>query len=173
MSETNTKHKNPKVGILMGSDSDFDVMKEVSTILEQFDITYEMRVLSAHRSPDIVSEYSKSASSRGISLIIAGAGLAAHLAGTIAANTILPVIGIPLNASSLGGFESLLSTVMMPAGIPVATVAIGKTGAFNAGLLAVQILALADDTLKKKLEDYRKSLLDKVLEKDRKIQKRS
>jgi len=163
------KKKTPIVGILMGSDSDYEVMKEASKVLERFGISHEMRVISAHRSPEVAMEYGKSASARGISVIIAGAGLAAHLAGAIAANTILPVIGVPLAASSLGGYESLLSTVMMPAGVPVAAVAIGKAGAINAALLAVQILALSDEGLRAKLEDYRKSLLEKVIEKDKGI----
>jgi len=164
------KQDNPKIGIIMGSDSDLETMRETSKILDKFDISYEMRIISAHRSPQLAAEYSSTASSRGLKVIIAGAGLAAHLAGALAAHTILPVIGIPLNASSLGGYESLLSTVMMPAGIPVATVAIGKAGATNAGILAVQILALSDDSISNKLVNYKKSLFEKVIEKDKKVQ---
>jgi phosphoribosylaminoimidazole carboxylase PurE protein len=163
--------KKPKVGIIMGSDSDLEMMKNTSKTLDDFEIPYELRVISAHRCPDVASEYAKTASLRGIMVIIAGAGLAAHLAGVLASHTTLPVIGIPLNASSLGGFESLLSTVMMPPGVPVATVAIGKAGATNAAILAVQILALSDKNLKIKLENYKDTIRDKVIEKDIKIQK--
>ncbi|MBU1626182.1 5-(carboxyamino)imidazole ribonucleotide mutase, partial [bacterium] len=159
--------------IVIGSESDLDIMKETEKILDQFGISYEMRIISAHRTPEIAAEYSKSASSRGISVIVAGAGLAAHLAGAIAANTILPVIGVPLNASSLGGYESLLSTVMMPPGVPVAAVAIGKPGATNAGILAAQILALSDDILKSKIEEYKITLKDKVIEKDTQLKNKS
>lgn len=134
-------------------------------VLEEFDIPYETRVLSAHRTPDLTREYAVSAASRGIEVIIAGAGWAAHLAGFIASNTLLPVIGIPIDSSPLKGIDSLLSTVQMPQGIPVATVAIGKGGAKNAGVLAAQILALKYPDIADKLSDYRKRLTQAAAEK--------
>ena len=137
---------NPKIGILMGSKSDADIMGEASRILEEFGVPHEMKVLSAHRTPQETSEYAQSAESKGIQALIAGAGYAAHLAGALAAHSTLPIIGVPLDASSLQGLDSLLSTVQMPKGIPVACMGIGKAGAINAALFAVQILAEATRT---------------------------
>lgn len=162
--------KNPLVGIVMGSDSDLDVMKETASVLKKFEVPYEMTVASAHRSPQRASEYAKTAMERGIKVIVAGAGHAAHLAGAMSAYTILPIIGIPIDSSALKGLDSLLSTVQMPPGIPVATVSIGKPGAVNAGILALQILALSDETIQKKLLNYKKELADKVEEKAKKIE---
>jgi phosphoribosylaminoimidazole carboxylase PurE protein len=159
----------PRVSIVMGSDSDLDTMQEAAKILEEFGIEYEIDVTSAHRSPERTSEYARKAAARGIRVIIAGAGGAAHLAGVIAAHTSLPVIGVPIPSTSLQGMDSLLATVQMPAGIPVATVAIGKPGATNAGILAAQILALSSDTLVKKLAAYKAKLVNGVEEKSRKL----
>jgi len=158
----------PLVSIVMGSDSDLDIMREAASSLEKFGIGYEIDVASAHRSPDRTAELARTARSRGIRVMIAGAGGAAHLAGVIAAHTTLPVIGVPIT-SVLNGLDSLLSTVQMPAGIPVATVAIGKAGASNAGILAVQILALSDSALAGKLEDHKRQLSAGVEEKSRKL----
>jgi phosphoribosylaminoimidazole carboxylase PurE protein len=141
----------PLVGILMGSESDREVMELAAGVLDEIGIPSETRVMSAHRSPDEVREYASTAAMRGLKVIIAGAGLAAHLAGAVAANTILPVIGVPLAAGSLGGLDALLSTVQMPKGIPVATVAIGSHGARNAAWLAAEIIALSDDGIAAKL----------------------
>lgn len=143
------------VGILMGSESDREVMKYTSDILKDLDIPFEVHVMSAHRTPEKVREYSSTASERGLKVLIAGAGLAAHLAGAVAAHTILPVIGVPLAAGPLNGMDSLLSTVQMPKGIPVATVAIGSHGARNAAYLAAQIIALEDKNLAAKLRKLR------------------
>ncbi|PSH04141.1 MAG: 5-(carboxyamino)imidazole ribonucleotide mutase [Acidobacteria bacterium] len=162
--------KKPLVSIIMGSDSDLDVMNETAKALELFDISYEMDVCSAHRSPARTSEFSRKAAGRGIRVIIAGAGGAAHLAGVIAAETITPVIAVPIAATSLGGLDALLAMVQMPAGIPVATVAIGKPGATNAGILAAQILATSDGALAKKLMAYKEKLALGVEEKSRKLQ---
>ncbi len=150
----------PLVGILMGSKSDLEVMSEASKALEEFGISSEMKVASAHRSPDLVHEYVSSAQSRGIKIIIAGAGGAAHLAGVCASLTPLPVIGVPVDSKSLKGLDSLLSTVQMPPGVPVATV--GVNSAKNAGLLAVRMLALSDDALMAKLQAQRKKMSDDV-----------
>lgn len=158
---------NVKVSILMGSDSDLDVMNETGKVLDSFGVGYEMNVLSAHRTPELVHEHVKSAKGRGIKIFVAGAGSAAHLAGAIAANTTLPVIGIPIDSSPLKGLDSLLATVQMPATVPVATVAIGKAGAQNAGYLAVQILALSDSGLEQKLLDHKQSLVKKIQEKNK------
>ena len=151
--------KKPLVAILMGSDSDFEVMNEAAQVLKDFGIPYEMKVLSAHRSPEDVNRFVKQAKGRGLQVFICGAGGAAHLAGAVAAQTTLPVIGIPINSSPLGGLDSLLATVQMPAGTPVATVAIGKNGARNAALLACQMLALRDGALQKKLEAFKEKLV--------------
>jgi phosphoribosylaminoimidazole carboxylase PurE protein len=153
-------HKNPKVGIIMGSDSDLEVMAESAKVLEEFDVPYELTVASAHRSPDRVHTYITTAKERGLKLIIAGAGGAAHLAGVSAALTTLPVIGIPVKAKTLDGLDSLLSTVNMPPGIPVATV--GINAGKNAGLLAVSMLAIADKNLDDKLVAYKKKMGDEV-----------
>ena len=147
----------------MGSKSDWDAMRQASDILTEFGIAHESRVLSAHRTPTVTAEYASSAASRGLQVIIAGAGGAAHLAGVVAAHTVLPVIGVPMQ-SALNGLDSLLSTAQMPKGIPVATVAIGPSGAANAGLLAVAILATSRPDLRAKLEAYRVKLADAVLQ---------
>jgi len=163
--ESNQSSQTPVVGIIMGSDSDLPVMQEAFEVLTHFGIPTEITVASAHRSPQRVSEYAKSARRRGLRVLIAGAGGAAHLAGVLAAETSLPVIGVPIASSPLAGWDALLSTVQMPAGVPVATMAVGKAGARNAAILAVQILAAADDKLSKRLEHYKKELADKVAEK--------
>jgi phosphoribosylaminoimidazole carboxylase PurE protein len=157
------------VSIVMGSDSDLEIMREAAKSLEEFGIGYEIDVTSAHRSPDRTAEYARNAADRGIRVIIAGAGGAAHLAGVIAAHTTLPVIGVPIPSTSLNGMDSLLATVQMPAGIPVATVAIGKPGATNAGILAAQILGLSTAGIAKKLEDHKEKLANSVDEKSRKL----
>ena len=159
----------PLVAIVMGSDSDLEVMREAARMLEEFGIAHEMDILSAHRSPERTSEFARSAAGRGLRVIIAGAGGAAHLAGVIAAATTLPVIGVPIPSGSLQGLDALLSTVQMPAGIPVATVAIGKAGAANAGILAAQILAGGDPALARKLEAHKKKLAASVEEKSRRL----
>ena len=159
----------PQVSIVMGSDSDLEIMREAGKALEGFGIAYEIDVTSAHRSPDRTAEYARNAAKNGIRVIIAGAGGAAHLAGVIAAHTVLPVIGVPIPATSLNGLDSLLATVQMPAGIPVATVAIGKPGATNAGILAAQILGLASSTIAKKLEDHKEKLANGVEEQSKKL----
>ena len=153
------------VGIIMGSDSDLPVMQETIEVLTNFGIPSEITVASAHRSPQRVSEYAKSARQRGLKVLIAGAGGAAHLAGVLAAETSLPVIGVPIASSPLTGWDALLSTVQMPAGVPVATMAVGKAGARNAGILAAQILAVADSRLQERLEHYKVELAEKVAEK--------
>ncbi len=161
---------NPLVSIVMGSDSDLEVMNEAAKALDQFGIAYEIDITSAHRSPRRTSEFSRTAAERGLKVIIAGAGGAAHLAGVIAAETTLPVIAVPIASTPLNGLDSLLAMVQMPAGIPVATVAIGKPGATNAGILAAQIIALADPALAAKLELHKKKLADGVAEKSRQLQ---
>ena len=163
----------PRVGIVMGSDSDLNVMEETALVLKSFGITYEMTVASAHRSPKKAAKFAASAHKRGIKVIVAGAGHAAHLAGNIAAYTSLPVIGVPIDSSCLQGLDALLSTVQMPPGVPVATVSIGKSGAKNAGVLAIQILALTDSTLAKKLEAYKKELAEQVDQKAKKLKNHS
>lgn len=160
-----------QVAILMGSDSDLDVMNEAANALKEFGIGYDMHVMSAHRTPHEVGAYAESAKDRGFRVFICGAGSAAHLAGVVAAHTTLPVIGVPIDATSLGGLDALLATVQMPAGIPVATVAVGKGGARNAGILAAQIIAQADDTIAEKLVAFKKSMAEKVKAKDEKLQK--
>lgn len=162
--------KKPLVGILMGSESDLPVMEEASKALEKFGIPYEITISSAHRTPKKTSDYAKSAEKRGIRIIIAGAGSAAHLAGFIAAETILPVIGVPID-SSLSGLDSLLSTVQMPGGVPVASMAIGRAGAKNAGIFAAEILSLSDPKLKARLKAYRVEMIRAVEEKAKKLSK--
>ncbi len=162
--------KQPLVGIVMGSDSDLGVMRETASVLENFGVPYEMTVASAHRSPERAAKFAKSARERGIKVIIAGAGHAAHLAGAMAGYTILPTIGVPIDSSCLQGLDSLLSTVQMPPGIPVATVSIGKPGARNAGILALQILALSDLELQEKLLAYKRELARQVEAKAQKIE---
>jgi len=159
----------PLVGILMGSDSDLPVMEEAAKVLKDFGIPYEMTVSSAHRTPKRTSEYAKSAEGRGIRVIIAGAGAAAHLAGFIAAETTLPVIGVPIDSSPLKGLDSLLSTVQMPGGVPVASMAIGKAGAKNAGIFAAQILAVSNPKLADALKAHRERMAEQVEAKARKI----
>ncbi len=146
----------PLVGIVMGSDSDMKIMEKAGEVLDRFGVAYEIEVMSAHRAPQRVTEYATTAEERGIRVIIAGAGLAAHLPGVVAAHTPLPVIGVPLYNDALGGADALYSCVQMPPGVPVATVAVG--GSKNAAVLAVQILASGDDTLRTKLRDYKKEL---------------
>ncbi|TYT75272.1 phosphoribosylamine--glycine ligase [Desulfobotulus mexicanus] len=152
----------PRVGIVMGSDSDLPVMMEVVSVLKKFDVPYEMTIASAHRTPEKAALFASSARGKGMGVIIAGAGHAAHLAGAMAAGTTLPIIGVPIDSSALQGLDALLSTVQMPPGVPVATVAIGKPGAYNAGILAVQMLAIADADLAEKLTDYKKEMAEKV-----------
>jgi phosphoribosylaminoimidazole carboxylase PurE protein len=161
----------PIVSIVMGSDSDLDMMIEAAKVLTEFGVSHEIQVLSAHRSPERVTQYCKNLGKRGIQIVIAGAGGAAHLAGVIAAHVTLPVIGVPVNSSSLSGLDSLLATVQMPSGIPVATVAIGKGGAANAGILAVQILSLGSSRLKSKLTEHKKKLSKSVADKNSRLQK--
>jgi len=157
----------PLVGIIMGSDSDLPIMQDAADILEEFTIPYEITIVSAHRTPDRMYEYAKSASERGLQVIIAGAGGSAHLPGMVASLTTLPVIGVPIKTKNLDGLDSLLSIVQMPTGIPVATVAIN--GAKNAGLLAAKIIGTNEETVKDKLTDYQKNLESSVLEKVEKL----
>jgi phosphoribosylaminoimidazole carboxylase PurE protein len=159
----------PVVGIIMGSDSDLQVMQETAKVLKQFEIPYEIGVYSAHRSPHRTLEYVKSARDRGLKLIVAGAGASAHLAGVTAAETTLPVIGVPIDSSPLSGFDALMATVQMPPGVPVATMGVGKSGATNAGFLAVQILALNDQKLATRLVEYKAYLEKTVEEKSRRV----
>ena len=153
----------PLVGIIMGSKSDLETMQETMAILDELQISYEANVVSAHRTPDKMFEYAELARERGIKVIVAGAGGAAHLPGMVAAKTTLPVIGVPVQSRALNGMDSLLSIVQMPGGIPVATVAIGKAGAKNAGLLAASMLSTSYDTIATKLDEYRKMMTDTVL----------
>ncbi|PYJ22370.1 MAG: 5-(carboxyamino)imidazole ribonucleotide mutase [Verrucomicrobia bacterium] len=159
----------PLVSIVMGSDSDLEIMREAGKVLDEFGIDYEIDVTSAHRSPDRTADYARKAAGRGIRVIIAGAGGAAHLAGVIAAHTTLPVIGVPIPSTPLQGMDSLLATVQMPAGIPVAAVAIGKPGATNAGILAAQVLALSDPAVAKKLAAHKEELARGVEETSKKL----
>lgn len=161
------KSARPLVGIIMGSDSDLETMRGASLILEEFQVAHEVKIISAHRTPDDMAEYAKTARSRGLKVIIAGAGGAAHLPGMTASHTTLPVIGVPVQSKALSGVDSLYSIVQMPAGIPVATVAIGN--ATNAGLLAVQILSIFDESLAKKLMTYRQQLADASRKKNNNI----
>ncbi|MFJ7982883.1 5-(carboxyamino)imidazole ribonucleotide mutase [Lysinibacillus xylanilyticus] len=155
---------NPKIGVIMGSSSDWETMKHACDILDELQVPYEKKVISAHRTPDLMFEYAESARGRGIQVIIAGAGGAAHLPGMVAAKTTLPVIGVPVQSRALNGLDSLLSIVQMPGGVPVATVAIGKAGATNAGLLAAQILSTTDTELANKLDARREATKQQVLE---------
>ena len=154
----------------MGSDSDWPKIKKVAVALDQFGVGYEVRVMSAHRTPGVVAEYATTAASRGLQVIIAAAGGAAHLAGVVAAHTSLPVIGLPVPTPDLGGMDSLLSTVQMPGDVPVASVAVGMGGPRNAGLFAVQILGTADADLRKKFADFKASLVDQIAAKNEKLQ---
>ena len=158
-----------KVWVAMGSDSDLPIMEEALKVLQEFEIPYEVDITSAHRTPDATAELAKSAQARGIGAIILGAGHAAHLAGVVAAHTTLPVIGVPLPSSSLQGLDALLSTVQMPGGVPVATMAIGKSGATNAAVFAAQILATSDPALGRRLRTFKERLAAKVLEKNRSL----
>ena len=161
--------KKPVVAIVMGSDSDLTTMKEATKVLEEYRVPYELKILSAHRSPDATTEFAKSARNNGFKVIIAGAGGAAALAGVIAANTTLPVIGVPMETAELKGIDSLLSTVQMPSGIPVATVALGKAGAKNAGILALEILGLSDKRIEKNLSAFKRSLAKTIDEKNKSL----
>lgn len=160
----------PQVGIIMGSDSDLDTMREAAKVCKEFGVGCEVRVLSAHRTPHDAAEYAGSAETRGLRVVIAGAGGAAHLAGVVAGHTTLPVIGVPIKSAALNGHDSLLSIVQMPAGVPVACVAID--GARNAGLLAMQILATADPGLRERLQAFKAELVEKTRDKDRRVQER-
>ena len=155
---------NPKIGVIMGSSSDWETMKHACDILDELQVPYEKKVVSAHRTPDLMFEYAEAARGRGIQVIIAGAGGAAHLPGMVAAKTTLPVIGVPVQSRALNGLDSLLSIVQMPGGVPVATVAIGKAGATNAGLLAAQLLSTTDIELANKLDARREATKQQVLE---------
>jgi len=166
------KSKKPLIGIVMGSDSDFPVMEEALRVLDSFGISYEVTVSSAHRSPRRTAEYARTAVTRGLQIIIVGAGSAAHLAGVIAAETTLPVIGIPIDSSVLKGIDSLLSTVQMPGGVPVATMAIGKAGARNAAVFAVQMLSLANAGLRRKLIHFKQDLETEVHKKAEELEKK-
>src|SRR2546428_6755619 len=159
----------PQVGIVMGSDSYWETMEGAAERLAAFEIEFEAQVMSAHRSPKAVMQYAQTARRRGLMVLIAGAGGAAHLAGVIAAHTTLPVIGVPIPSTSLNGLDSLLATVQMPAGIPVATVAIGEPGATNAGILAAQILGLSSTAVAKNLDAHKEKLANSVEEKSRKL----
>jgi phosphoribosylamine--glycine ligase len=158
------------VGIVMGSDSDLEIMKEAANALNKFQVPYEMTVASAHRSPQRAADFAGSALERGIKVIIAGAGHAAHLAGVLAAHTRLPVIGVPIDSSCLQGLDALLATVQMPPGIPVATMAIGKSGARNAGILAAQIIATSNPDLGEKLEKFKQEMAEQVVKKAEKVE---
>jgi 5-(carboxyamino)imidazole ribonucleotide mutase len=156
-------NKIPDVGLVMGSDSDWPTMKEAAEILDEFNVTYEKKVVSAHRTPEMMADYGKTARDRGLKIIIAGAGGAAHLPGMLAAYTTLPVIGVPVKTTALGGVDSLYSIVQMPNGVPVATVAIGK--ARNAGLLAIRMLSITNNTLAGSLESYHKKMAEESVKK--------
>ena len=164
--------KKPLVGIVMGSDSDLPVMQEATKVLDEFGVAHEIRIASAHRSPAKAAEYTRTALRRGLRVLIAGAGGAAHLPGVLAAGTTLPVIGVPIDSSPLGGLDALLAIAQMPGGVPVATMAIGRAGARNAALFAVAILAVGDPLLQRRLAAYRARLAADVEKKDRGLQKR-
>ena len=155
---------NSKIAIVMGSQSDLETMNEAVNLLKEFNADYEVRILSAHRTPDEVAKFAKEARKDGVKVIIAGAGGAAALAGSIAAHTTLPVIGVPMETSSLKGLDSLLSTVQMPGGVPVASMAIGRAGAKNSAIFALEILGVSDKEIEKKLNNYKKELVKKVTE---------
>jgi len=166
-----TNDKSPLVGIIMGSDSDWPKINKASAALNEFDIPHEVRVMSAHRTPEVVSEYASTAIERGLKVIIAAAGGAAHLAGVVAAHTTLPVIGLPVPTPDLGGLDSLLSTVQMPGDVPVASVAVGMGGPRNAGLFAVQILATSDKDLQAKFAQFKQGLTEQIAAKDAALQR--
>lgn len=154
----------PKVGVIMGSKSDWSTMMHTCEILDELGVSYEKKVVSAHRTPDFMFEYAEKARARGIKVIVAGAGGAAHLPGMVASKTLLPVIGVPVQSQALSGMDSLLSIVQMPGGVPVATVSIGKAGAINAGILAAQLLGITDDNLMNRIEARRNEMRDIALE---------
>jgi len=154
---------NALVGVVMGSQSDWETMRKAVEVLQKFDVPHEFRVVSAHRTPDLLTEYAREARGRGLRILIAGAGGAAHLPGMLAAQTTLPVLGVPVQSKALNGLDSLLSIVQMPAGVPVATLAIGPAGATNAGLLAVSILSVSDPTLQMRLDEFRREQTETVL----------
>jgi len=162
----------PQVGILIGSDSDWETMEATAERLQTFEISFEVQVASAHRTPKAVSQYASGARRRGLGVIIVGAGGAAHLGGVVAAHTTLPVIGVPVPSTALGGFDALLSIVQMPAGVPVATVAIGRPGAENAAILAVQILSLKSRPLRQRLERFKAELAESVEGKNLRLQRK-
>ena len=172
MRQTDEQSKLPLVGLVMGSDSDWGVMEKAVSVLKQLNIPFDATVSSAHRSPENTAEYARSARSRGLKVIIAGAGAAAHLAGSIAAQTTLPVIGVPLDSSSLKGMDALLATVQMPAGVPVATMAVGAAGAKNAAILTAQILATSDSEMEARLEKFKKKLASEVAQKAETLRKK-
>ena len=163
--------KKPEIGIVMGSDSDWPLVKSAVDVLEDFGLGYEVRVISAHRTPEIAADYASSACRRGLKVLISAAGGAAHLGGVIAAHTTLPVIGIPVKDGALNGIDSLLATIQMPSGIPVATVTLGSAGPKNAAILAVQMLAISRAGLRKKLAGYKEQLKEKVKKGNRAVQK--
>ncbi len=164
--------KQPRVGIVMGSDSDLAVMEQAGVVLDELGVGHVVTIASAHRAPDLLRAWIRKAETQGLRVIIAGAGGAAHLAGVVASETLLPVIGVPLDSSALHGLDALLATVQMPAGVPVATMAIGKAGAKNAGVLAARILALHDDRLAKRLIEYRTKMAQDVEKKAKDLEKR-
>ena len=163
-----SEERTPLVGIVMGSDSDLPVMRKAADILKSFDVPFEIRVMSAHRTPELAHEYATTAHTRGLKVLIAGAGVAAHLGGVLAASTPLPVLGVPINSGALQGLDALLATVQMPSGIPVGTLAID--GSKNAALLAVQILATSDDTLRERFIAYKAAMVDQVQAKNARVQ---
>ena len=165
------KRSQPLVGILMGSPSDRPVMEAAGKVLDELEIPWEMRVSSAHRSPERTLDYARGAAERGLRVLVAGAGWAAHLAGVVASSTTLPVIGVPIDSSPLQGLDALLAIVQMPPGVPVATMSIGKGGARNAGILAAQILALQDPALRERLEVFKRKLAEDVVAKDEALQR--
>ena len=156
-----------KIAVIMGSDSDMPIMTEAVKVLQDYGVNFQVKILSAHRSPDDTAKFAKNARRQGFSIIIAGAGGSAHLAGVVASHTTLPVIGVPMETKELKGIDSFLSTIQMPSGVPVATVAIGKTGAKNAAILALEILAVTDRRIEKKLDSFKKALVDSVRSKNR------
>jgi phosphoribosylaminoimidazole carboxylase PurE protein len=172
MKSPTDQNKSPVVGIVMGSDSDWGVMEKTASVLKQLNIPFDVTVSSAHRSPEMTADYARSARARGLGVIIAGAGAAAHLAGSIAALTTLPVIGVPIDSSSLKGLDALLATVQMPAGVPVATMAIGAAGAKNAAILAAQILATSDPGIEERLERFKKEMTSQVAQKAETLRKK-
>jgi phosphoribosylaminoimidazole carboxylase PurE protein len=163
----------PIVAVIMGSDSDLPMMESAVEVLKEFAVPFEVRVLSAHRSPQAVHEFASGAEKKGLKVIIAGAGGAAHLAGVVASLTTLPVIGVPMPTECMGGLDSLLSILQMPGGVPVATMGIGKSGARNAALLAVQMLALTDEKLRKALRERKAAMADKVKDADQRVQQKA